>query len=330
MNACVDEKSFPPYFGSSTNANESDPLFQLPLVMDRLLTMTNQEATYRINDYLSTISPSDTTVDTWCRFKMVEWCYQVIDRAEFRRETASIAINYLDRYLSISSTKVQSILYDRSKYQLCAMTCLFIAIKLNETKMLDTNLMSQLSRDCYSKQDFISMEMDIVTELNWYLNGPTPISFMEHYLALLPLYRSELEVNQTTIAENARHQIEVSVGEYSLMTTPPSMVAVAALVNSVRMVASVQEDRLIGDDARVLKVIENISGINIRCPSLIKLSQALRGLTNGVSLNTDQVCTHNDLFTNYFDHSMDTSPRSSTQLFSSIKCDRYLWPHSSI
>lgn len=329
MNACVDEKSFPPSFDSNAK-KESDPLFQLPVVMDRLLSMANQEATYRVHDYLSTISPSDTTVDTWCRFKMVEWCYQVIDRAEFRRETASIAINYLDRYLSISSTKVQSILYDRSKYQLCAMTCLFIAIKLNETKMLDTNLMSQLSRDCYSKQDFTSMEMDIVTELNWYLNGPTPISFMEHYLALLSLYRSELEVNQTTIAENARHQIEVSVGEYSLMTTPPSMVAVAALVNSIRMVASVQ-DRLIGDDARVLKVIENISGINIRCPSLIKLSQALRGLTNGVSLNTDQVYTNNDLFTNYFDHtSMDTSPRSSTQLFSSVKSDRNSWSHSSI
>lgn len=328
MNICVYENSFPSACDSS-DAKELQPLFQWPLVMDRLLAMSNQEPTYRITDYLATITPSDTTVDTWCRFKMVEWCYEVIDRAEFKRETVGIAINYLDRFLSISSEKIKNVLYDRSKYQLCAMTCLFIAIKLNETKMLDTNLMVQLSRGCYSKEDFTSMEMEIVTELNWYLNGPTPISFIEHYLALLPLYRSELQANHTTIAENARHQIEVSIGEYSLMTAPPSMVAVAALLNSVRLVASVQ-DRLAGDETEVLKVIEDISGINIRCPSLIKLAKALSGLTNGIRLDTDQVYADNDIFTNYFDYNMETSPKSTTQLLFTIKSDRHTWPCSSI
>jgi hypothetical protein len=327
MNTCNYDNIFPSALDS--DAKESEPLFQWPLVMDRLLTMNNQETTYRIHDYLATTNPSDATVDAWCRFKMVEWCYQVIDRAEFRRETVSIAMNYLDRYLSISSAKIQSVLYDRSKYQLCAMTCLFTAIKLNETKMLDTNLMVQLSRCCYSKEDFITMEIDIVTELKWYLNGPTPLSFLEHYLALLQLYRSELNVNQTTIAENARHQIEISVGEYSLMTSPPSMVAAAALTNSVRLVVSMQ-DSLTGVDTRVLKVIENISGINIRCPSFNKLALALRGLTNGISPSTDQVHTKCDLITNCCDYDMDVSPRSSTQLLFTTKSDRHSWPYSSI
>jgi hypothetical protein len=48
MNTCNYDNLFPSAFDS--DAKESEPLFQWPLVIDRLLTMNNQETTYRIHD----------------------------------------------------------------------------------------------------------------------------------------------------------------------------------------------------------------------------------------------------------------------------------------
>lgn len=262
--------------------NEKEPRIHQSDVFDRLMAMNQQRKKYVIRDYLSDIESTPESVNPWCRYKMVQWCYQITDQAEFKRETVSMAINCLDRYLSIQSPHVRDIIHNRTKFQLCAMTCLFTAIKLNETKMIDANLMAELSRGYYTKRDFTQLEIEITTRLNWFLNGPTSLSYLEHYLVLLPLYRTELRANHATITEISRYQIELSVGEYSLVTVPPSMVAVAALMNSIRSLISAH-DRYTGDFTRALKVIQDISGVNMMCPTLVQVSSILHRLTAGTT-----------------------------------------------
>jgi Cyclin, N-terminal domain len=73
-------------------------------IADRIKVMKRQEkSTYACTDYLKDnekrLRKSRKAVDEDCRIKMCEWCYQVVDFCKFRRETVSISMSYLDRYL---------------------------------------------------------------------------------------------------------------------------------------------------------------------------------------------------------------------------------------
>jgi hypothetical protein len=104
-------------------------------ILDQLQTMLIQERNIYIRcDYIKKASSSNSRsyADAWCRLKMVQWCYQVIDFVELSRDTVFIAISYLDRFFSTSTQRAKQVLENRKEYQLAVMTCLFMAIKLFE------------------------------------------------------------------------------------------------------------------------------------------------------------------------------------------------------
>ena len=132
-------------------------------IMDRLNVMKIQEATnYRCADYLSNLPAAPHHVDTWCRLKRIEWCFQVIDFIKFSRETVVIAIAYLDRFMSSSSPRALQVLQDRKEFQLATMTALYVAIKLHEPTQIGISLLTELSRGSFTEQDFKQMEMDLL------------------------------------------------------------------------------------------------------------------------------------------------------------------------
>merc|ERR1711976_192415 len=215
-------------------------------IKERLQVMRCQEdSIYSCSDYLQDQpalpqSPNDTeTIDQLCRFKMTEWCYTVIDYIKFRRETVAIAMSYLDRFLCSRSPRATQVMNSRKEYQLASMTTLFMAIKINEPIMVDITLMTELSKGVYTNNDFKKMETDILFGLNWFVNGPTANSFAVHLLTLMQdqhqeELRSSTKMNISSIDYNkllqrSNYTIELSVGEYSLMTEKPSVIAAAAI-----------------------------------------------------------------------------------------------------
>ena len=81
---------------------------------------------------------------------MAEWCAQVIDFCKFSRETVGIGMSYLDRFIASGVRRSRTARTDRKEYQLAAMTTLMMAIKLNEPLEMETKLLSDLSRGCYT------------------------------------------------------------------------------------------------------------------------------------------------------------------------------------
>ena len=125
------------------------PRHEAPEIPDRIALMLQQEENeYSCIDYLlaneEMRKKAAKPVDEDCRVKMCEWCYQVVDFCKFRRETVGIGMTYLDRYLC--TEKGKKALGDRKEYQLVAMTCLYIAIKLHEPLEMETSLLADLSR----------------------------------------------------------------------------------------------------------------------------------------------------------------------------------------
>lgn len=236
------------------------PRLEASDVADRLTVMRRQEeTTYRCDDYLENrrpaagdASPSSSVsvppasakpVDAECRVKMCEWCYQVTDFCKFKRETVGIGMTYLDRYLATPSGRTA--LSNRKQYQLVAMTSLYVAIKLYEPLEMETSLLSELSRGCYTETEISETESSILESLRWRVHGPTPLGFVLHFFALLP--ESVAVSVRTALEDFARYQTELAVAEYAFVTKNPSTIAMASLLNAVDAIGT---EHLSEDDRR--------------------------------------------------------------------------------
>ena len=118
------------------------------------------------------------------------------------------------------------------------MTCLYIAVKINEPFEMDATLMSRLSRGLHTAQEITTLEYEILIALQWMVNGPTPVQFVNYILELLP---SSAQSISATLYENSHFQTELAVGDYAFVPNlRQSTVAIAAILNSLGSVA-VQE-----------------------------------------------------------------------------------------
>lgn len=137
-------------------------------------------------------------------------------------------MNLLDRYLGSYDAPV-----DKNLFQLLAMTCLYMSIKLNEYKHLlipgskssmDTIL--QLSRGFFTLEEMEKMEFDILQHLGWYVHPPTSQLFVKHFLFFLSIEHHEIH-------DVAQFMVELSIMDYFFVSYKPSEVAMASLLNAM-------------------------------------------------------------------------------------------------
>lgn len=218
-----------------SSAEDSGPIHNklcIDELTDRIHVMQFQESShYKIRNYIG--GSPHAVVDRDCRVKMCEWCYQVTDFCKFKRETVAISMSYLDRFLSTSRPSAHQALKYKKDYQLAAMTCLYIAIKLFEPLAMDTALLSSISQGCYSETDISEVEKEILMALGWRMNGPTAHDFLYHILEVLPSTAPKsCESISGTLSDFSRFQVELAVSDYDLSIQKPSVVALAAILNS--------------------------------------------------------------------------------------------------
>jgi hypothetical protein len=204
---------------------------------DRFCVMRKQEdSIYMKSDYLSQLNsiyllnPLDNIpIDKECRYKMAMWFFQVVEYCDFNKEIASISMSYLDRFLSTKEGTL--VLYDRRDFQLAAMVCLELAVKMNEPKELDMNVLSELSKGSYSLIELTKMEKNILSALNWRMCPLTASSFVSYLLELLP------HNVPFSVKEKIEHftwlQIELSIKDYCFVVYKPSIIALASIFNAI-------------------------------------------------------------------------------------------------
>jgi lipoyl(octanoyl) transferase len=177
-------------------------------------------------DYLSAIaaspvSASDRVSEAWRR-KLCEWCYEVVDHFNFDREAVSIALNYLDRAVAVRTSSSDEVIPKR-EFQLLAVTCLYIAIKLHgesdssaPPKKLRIDAFVELSRGYFQVEIIETMERTILESLDWHLNPPTMLRFVASLMSLCPKWSSadQRPAYQNVLSgiyEVARYLSELSV-----------------------------------------------------------------------------------------------------------------------
>lgn len=153
----------------------------------------------------------------------------VVDHFQLQREVVSIAMNHLDRYLADYPFVV-----DKNKFQLLAMTCLYLSIKLNVYKHLlipgsrsTMDSILQLSRGFFSLKEMEDMENDILQRLQWHVHPPSPQAFVKHFLYLGGIEDSEL-------LDVSQFMVELSIMDYYFVDYKSSEIAIAAVMNALQ------------------------------------------------------------------------------------------------
>lgn len=183
------------------------------------------------------------------RQMVVEWCYHVIDHINADRELVYIAINILDRFLSIHfrtlecnaknniQTDGRRYLTDKRDYETAVMTALLLTLKLQGITSLSIQNLVQMSSNSVSSTDILEVGQDIIHSLEWNSQIPTAARFAHVYVQLLSddLFDEDSKVS---IFESSVFQIELSIQDEAFSYAPPSLVAWMAFENALAEVTT--------------------------------------------------------------------------------------------
>ncbi len=143
-------------------------------ILTRLDAMLVQEvtATTRCFNYFKRKS-----VDDSCRKLMVTWLQQVQSTLKLSPDSVWIAMSIFDRYLCSGRGGSARALEDKSKFQLAAITAIYTAVNIHEPVVLGIDMLLVVCRHSYTEDNFVSMEMDILSAINWRVSCHTAIDY---------------------------------------------------------------------------------------------------------------------------------------------------------
>lgn len=168
----------------------------------------------------------------------------VSDHFHFDREVVSIALNYLDRAVAQYALAPDGPLPKR-KYQLLAVTSLYLAIKLHGEvdtadgvrRKLKIDAFYQLSRNQFDVESIEETERYLLDVLKWNVNPPTALRFIASYLALCPNWEDG-PATLGSLFDVARYLTELSVCQsefaFNFQTSAIAYAAVLCAIDALR------------------------------------------------------------------------------------------------
>jgi hypothetical protein len=201
-----------------------------------------------------TVTPAD-------RMKLVDWCYDMVDRCRFQRETAAIAMSLVDRFASAPRTSSSGPRgtrpsKDRAEYQLVVIAALYIAIKLGEPTAFGSRDFAVASRGMYTPEEIEGMERKMLQILSWRMCPPTSVQAAHHILSLMLSQDARTHIKPDTLdllREEVAFQTENAVRDHYFTTQRPSTVAAAAIMNAIESVCDQDCEHLTEALVRVIR-----------------------------------------------------------------------------
>ena len=197
--------------------------------LERLEAMISQEDSIQsCYNYIRSSACIDE-IDEDCRKSMVVWCQAVQKALQLHPETVWIATSYFDRYLSSGKGKSQDVLQNKYKFQLAAITCFYIAVKINEPVELDVETLAKLCKGYYAESKILAMETDILFALEWRVSCPTPMDFVREFVQLLPTHVKD-DFSES-FPEESLKLCEQSSKDFFFTFCKPSVVAASCIAS---------------------------------------------------------------------------------------------------
>jgi cyclin E len=110
---------------------------------------------------------------------LLDWIMDVCEAYNLHRETLHLAVDYLDRYLSMHRNIMKRHL------QLIGISCLFIAAKIEEIYPPKLSVFAYVTDGACTELEILDMELVIMKTLRWKLTPITAASWLNVYLQIL-------------------------------------------------------------------------------------------------------------------------------------------------
>ena len=169
-------------------------------------------------------------VDADARSKITTWCSSLMKINRYPKDTAAIAIDYLDRYVATHQGKES--LHNPRLYQLVALSCVYCAIKVHGHRPLAPAVVAKLSNGERSREDVEKMELKLLHALQWRMNPPMAMSFVRSHLDCIP-HGDEIDAaTRQALLDLCQIQIDASLSRYEFIFERRSRLGLAALLNA--------------------------------------------------------------------------------------------------
>lgn len=151
-----------------------------------------------------------------------DWMIEVHGRFHMLPETLFLAINIVDRFLSIRVVSM-------NRLQLVGMTALLIASKYEEIMTPTVQNFIYTSDGGYTADDLLNAERYMLTALRFELNFPNPLHFLRRISKA-----DNYCIRSRTIA---KYLMEIPIIDHRFITYRPSILAAASMWMSRRLLS---------------------------------------------------------------------------------------------
>lgn len=145
---------------------------------------------------------------------LVDWLIEVHGKFRLLPETIFLAVNIMDRLLSIRTVSL-------SKFQLVGTVSLFLAAKYEEVICPSVNSFLYMTEGSYTDEEFLSAERYVLKQIEFNLSYPNPINFLRRISKA-----DGYDIQTRTVA---KYFIELSCVERKLIGHQPSLIAAAGM-----------------------------------------------------------------------------------------------------
>lgn len=107
---------------------------------------------------------------------LLDWLIEVCEVHRLHRETFYLAVDFIDRYLTVTTDM------PKNRLQLIGISCLFIGSKIEEIYPPKLEQFAYVTDGACTAEQILDMELVILKALNWGLSPMTPNSWMKLFM----------------------------------------------------------------------------------------------------------------------------------------------------
>jgi len=198
-------------------ADAEDPQQVTEYVRDIYGMMSREEAAFLPRpDYLE-VQPD---INAKMRAILIDWLVEVHMKYKLKTETLFLAVNLIDRFLEKKSIT-------RKKLQLVGVTGMLIAAKFEEIYPPEVRDFVYITDKAYTKEEILSMEVLMLTVLEFSINCPTVAHFFERYQRINRCDEAHRHLLQ--------YVLELTLPDFKMLRYSPSHLAAAATLLSNKL-----------------------------------------------------------------------------------------------
>ncbi|KAK4694212.1 G2/mitotic-specific cyclin 2, partial [Lecanoromycetidae sp. Uapishka_2] len=169
-----------------------------------------EEATMPNPDYMD----HQDHLEWHLRGVLIDWLIEVHTRFHLLPETAFLAVNIIDRFLSARVVELE-------KLQLVGVTAMFIASKYEEVLSPHVQNFQHVADDGFTVDEILKAERFVLQALNYDLSYPNPMNFLRRISKA-----DNYDIQTRTIG---KYLLEISLLDHNFMGYHPSHIAAASI-----------------------------------------------------------------------------------------------------